>query len=107
MRLGINTSKRRVVVRESTLSASPLSFFPLKAACFKAFIASFTESMTEVDEGDKVKVNGWGREFDDSGIGQRGDLISDRAAPIHRVPRVHSEDYRWKFIMLIPVNHIK
>ena len=76
--MGINTSKRRVVVRESTLSASPLSFFPLKAACFKAFIASFTESMTEVDEGDKVKVNGWGREFNDSGVGQRGDLISDR-----------------------------
>ena len=42
-------------MRESTLSVSALSFFPLRATCFKAFNAPFTESITEVDEGDEVR----------------------------------------------------
>ena len=50
LRAELSTSKRRVVVRVSTLSDNPLSSFSLRATCFKAFIASFTASMAEVEE---------------------------------------------------------
>jgi len=43
----LSTSKRRVVVRESTLSDNP---FSLRATCFRTFIASFTASMVGVGE---------------------------------------------------------
>ena len=51
-RVELSTSKRRVVVKESTLSDNPLSF-SLKATCFKTLIASFTASMVEVEEGNE------------------------------------------------------
>lgn len=52
----LNTSKRSVVVKESTFSVSPLFFFPLRATFFKTSIASFTRSMAKVGEDNEARV---------------------------------------------------
>ena len=55
----LSTSKRRVVVRESTLSDNPFS--SLRVTCFRTFIASFTVSMVGVGKKIIVKIrNGKG-----------------------------------------------
>lgn len=51
----LSTSKRRVVVRDSTLSDNPFSF-SLRETCFRTFIASFTASMAEVGRKIIVKM---------------------------------------------------
>jgi hypothetical protein len=57
-RLKAGTKRRRTVVKDSSLSARPLSFFPLRATCFNAFIAPFTASMTKLGGDSEVKVTG-------------------------------------------------
>lgn len=58
-RVELSTSKRRVVVRDSTLSDNPFS--SLRVTCFRTFIASFTVSMVGVGKKIIVKIrNGKG-----------------------------------------------
>jgi len=52
-----------------------LFFFPLRATCFKAFIASFTASMLGVDEDNAVKMMGSNAESGSMAIGVNGEVI--------------------------------